>query len=62
MTDSPILPYHHRTGARMLGTAGSTLLTYGDVPAEYRAGLDDAIDASDSEAEGGDIEFERDVD
>ncbi|HIF39943.1 MAG TPA: aminomethyl transferase family protein [Planctomycetes bacterium] len=43
MTDSPILSYHERNGARMLGTAGSTLLTYGDVPAEYRAGLDDAI-------------------
>jgi folate-binding protein YgfZ len=43
MTDSPILPYHQRAGARMLGTEGSTLLTYGDVPAEYRAGLDDAI-------------------
>jgi len=27
----------------MLGNQGSTLLTYGDVPGEYRAGLDDAI-------------------
>jgi folate-binding protein YgfZ len=43
MTDSPLLPYHERNEARMLGTAGSTLLTYGDVPSEYRAGLDDAI-------------------
>ncbi len=43
MMDSPLLPYHERAGARMLGTAGSTLLTYGDVPGEYRAGLDDAI-------------------
>ena len=38
--NSPILPRHQAAGARL---AGEALLTYGDVPAEYRAAQEGAV-------------------
>lgn len=44
MNTSPLLPLHRRAGARLTPPdSGETLLTYGDVPAEYRAGLEGAL-------------------
>lgn len=63
MKTSPLLALHEAGGARFAppGPASTTLLTYGDVPAEYAAGNDgallfdacerEAVDVSGSEAE-----------
>ena len=44
MNTSVLLEHHAHSGARLtLGPAGETLLTYGDVPAEYRAATQAAM-------------------
>jgi folate-binding protein YgfZ len=45
VNDSPLLPIHLAAGARMTDPASGppALLTYGDVPAEYRAGMEGAL-------------------
>lgn len=44
LNTSPLQAHHQRSGARLTPPDhGSTLLTYGDVPAEYRAGSESAL-------------------
>ncbi len=62
MLTSPLLPLHERAGARLVPAgAGQTVLTYGDVPAEYRAAqeacaLFDATDRGALRVTGGERE------
>lgn len=44
MQNSPLLPIHQERGARLAATPnGDVLLTYGDVPAEYKAATEAAL-------------------
>lgn len=43
MKNSPLVPHHESAGARLRPGAPADVLTYGDVPAEYRAARDGAL-------------------